>query len=197
MAQFDLSVWKDDLIVQCDIPEPILTMKALNKLNPFLNYLGAFNTDNFRGSRKHILSGCWQALDVFITKSAQMLAIIAYFWYSLDQGFRIGSSGIPVFINAFQTFVASILSMINNRNIIAVIEHLNLCIEQRGVTYSLQTLEMYERIEIKHANITRIFFNMLRLSVAMTFVVAALQPISFIIFNYPEPMEWQLPVAMQ
>lgn len=106
-------------------------MKALTELNPFVDFLGAFNLDNFRGSRRDILWSCWRAFEVFTTRCGHISLMILFVWDILEQGTRISSPAIPTVIAGIQTIVASTLLIANNRGIRAAIDHLKLSIGQR------------------------------------------------------------------
>lgn len=55
----------------------------------------------------------------------------------------------------------------------------------------------YEQIEQQHTFITRMLYNIQVITCAAVFTLLAMQPISYIIFDYPKPDQWRIPIYIQ
>lgn len=61
----------------------------------------------------------------------------------------------------------------------------------------MQSHEIYEKAEIKHAMFTKILVIYSIVSVASLYMLSALFPIMYAMFGSPPPEQWSLPLEIQ
>lgn len=66
-----------------------------------------------------------------------------------------------------------------------------------GCAKSRESFENYEKMERRHAHLTRIIWKAYVLIMCSGFGVAILLPIMYSIFRFPDPKYWRLPMEVQ
>lgn len=66
-----------------------------------------------------------------------------------------------------------------------------------GRSYSVQSQQLYEDIEEKHASITMLVDKVQSTTLGTIFLISGMLPVSHAIFDYPPPHLWTLPLHMQ
>lgn len=61
----------------------------------------------------------------------------------------------------------------------------------------MKSIGSYEEIERKHELITRLFYYIPILTCVVVFTLTAMQPILYMVFEFPRPEQWQLPIQAQ
>lgn len=61
----------------------------------------------------------------------------------------------------------------------------------------MESVKIYKHIEIFHSILTRLLFKAVSVIVVTIFGLALMFPISFAIFDYPEPSQWRLLLEIQ
>lgn len=192
-------------------------MKALNGLSPFLRRIEVYNLDKFHGNRNDVLWQYLHVLDVSISLLLFVLFNVMVFWHSKDEHYRMNSPSMPTFLVGTQTVTSFIALLMNNRKMSATIDHLRSTIAQSKPKIkkfdsgrfcfsfewflddgnSLKSIGVYHGIEKVHALITRLIFNLPAVTCTVIYTLTAIQPISYIAFDYPNPEHWQLPLSIQ
>lgn len=61
----------------------------------------------------------------------------------------------------------------------------------------MECRQIYVNVESQHKLLTKIIFKSLVAAAIGLFSIAAMQPVAYVIFDYPQPQHWLLPVEIQ
>lgn len=71
------------------------------------------------------------------------------------------------------------------------------CLSLLGCESSKESFENYQNVEGSHTHLTQILFKLACLLVGSAYASALLFPISYAIFQFPDPIYWRLPMDVQ
>lgn len=197
---------------------------VLSAFRPYLYALQAFNVESFRDkpiSLKIRLVCC--ALLVSMVVAAAPFVIFLGIWYMIENSLDVRefSTSIAIML-AFAQIVVTAVSIIRKNKLIGrTVDAIQMLVDERKIAFtniimenakihvfldnfywietesSVESFIIYKRIEAIHTLITRIMFNTFSLVVAIMFILATMFPISFTMFEYPEPSQWRRLLEIQ
>lgn len=202
-------------------------VQVLKQFRPFTRILCVYNWENFNNSNKLIvLRNIFQVIGFTILFISLSLIMVSGYWFCVDKQFDMTdiSLAVPIIFCAFQMVVTYVSLMSKNRGIIRALDNLQCVIGEReyflflpyrtaflqastnyvsshflskGCINSAKSMENYMELEKVHTKITSIIFKTTMMINNFLCLLDALLPISYLIFNQPDPDHWMTVLGFQ
>lgn len=171
-------------------------ISVLGEIKPFIRFLNAYNFHTIaqNTSWRHTLHNIFYSLGAVAIIPSIPTTVILAIWYliDIDADLKKFVVAFPLLISFFQMELTFVALLMKRRIIIETINRVEKVANQRESSHRI-----YEKVELKHVFINTWLVKIVYGTLLIIYVISAMFPISYAVFDYPPPHQWALPLQLQ
>lgn len=170
-------------------------IRVLEVLKPSIRLLNAYNFKHIdQSSWRHTLRNILHGFGAIAITASIPVTVILAIWYlnENDADLKKFVAAFPLLLSFLQLELTLIALMMKKRIVIETIDCVEKLVNQRK--YSRQ---IYHQVETRHIFINTWLVNSVFGTLVIIYLISAMFPISYAIFDYPPPHLWTLTVQTQ